>query len=181
MLTRLKRGRRLAATRCAAVAAPALALALAILAAANAAPSSTRGFTLVTAEEYRELKERASKVSPESAPPEARAFDINAPKILVDAPKPGVEQHPPLHLALRFEPAADAKIDLTSFQVIYKLGLVRMDITDRIRPFVRLTEAGVTGSSSAAIPPGTHTVIVRIRDSLRRLGEQTITFRVAPS
>jgi hypothetical protein len=158
------------------------ALALAILNSAGAGPaglSPTRGFTLVTADEYRRLKEQASKVSPESAAPQARALDIEAPKILVDSPKPGVEQHPPLRLALRFEPAADAKIDVATFQVIYKLGPIRMDITDRIRPFVTLTQAGVSGSSSTAIPAGNHTVIVRIRDTLKRLGEQTITFRVA--
>jgi hypothetical protein len=155
------------------------ALALAIFTSTNAALLPTRGFTLVTADEYRRLKEQASKVNPESVPPEARALDIEAPKILVDAPQSGVLQHPPLHLALRFEPAADAKIDLSTLQVIYKLGPIRVDITDRVRPFVTLTEAGVFGSSSTAIPAGTHTVTVRIRDTLKRLGERTITFRVA--
>jgi hypothetical protein len=155
------------------------ALALMILTSTHAAPLPSGGFTLVTADEYRRLKEQAAKVGGENAPPEARALDIEAPKILVDSPEPGVEQHTPLRLALRFEPAPDAKIDLSTFQVIYKLGPIRMDITDRVRPFVALTEAGVSGSSSTAIPPGNHTVIVRIRDTQKRLGEQTITFRLA--
>ncbi len=157
------------------------ALALTIVTSVSGAQSSPHGFTLVTADEYHQLEEQASRMSPEGVLPQPRAFDIDAPKILVDAPQAGVEQRPPLRLALRFEPAQGAKIDLASFQVIYKLGPLRKDITDRVRPFVTLTEAGVTGSSSTALPAGTHTVIVRIRDTQQRLGEQTITFRVAPS
>src|SRR6185437_3749466 len=157
--------------------AAAAALALVVFTATRAAPPPTHGFTLVTADEYLRLKEQASKLNGESALPEAKSLDLDAPKILVDEPKLGAELHAPLRLALRFEPAADAKIDLSTFQVIYKLGLIRMDITDRIKPYVSLTEAGVSGSSAAAIPAGDHTIIVRVRDTQKRLGEQTITFR----
>jgi hypothetical protein len=36
----------------------------------------------------------------------------------------------------------------------------------------------LSGESSAAIPAGEHTLIIRIRDTLNRVGEQVITFRV---
>jgi hypothetical protein len=82
-------------------------------------------------------------------------------------------------LDIRFAPASGAAIDPTSFHVIYKYGFVHKDITDRIRPFVALTDSGVTGSSTSEIPAGEHTLIFRISDTSRHVGEQTVTFHVA--
>jgi hypothetical protein len=143
---------------------------------------SRAGFTLVSADEYHQLKsvqQGSTSSNAQAEAPATKAFDINAPQIVVEAPDPRVEIRPPLRLEMRFQAAADAQIDVASFQVIYKYGLLRKDITDRIRPFVTLTPAGVSGESSAAIPAGEHTLIIRIRDTMNRPGEQVITFRVA--
>jgi hypothetical protein len=43
-------------------------------------------------------------------------------------------------------------------------------------PYVTLTASGVTGVLPANLPPGAHTVIVRIRDSRRRTSEQEVKF-----
>ena len=140
------------------------------------------GFSLVTAPEYRSLQAGAQS---SQAPPgfsreafEFKALELDAPRILIDSPDTSTGIHPPLRLELRFQPAPDAQIDVSSFQVIYKYGLIHKDITDRIRPFVTLTAAGVSGASAAAIPAGEHTLIIRIRDTHKRLGEQSITFRI---
>lgn len=137
------------------------------------------GFALVSAAEYRQLKTGdpgATRFSRESGEP--KALDLDGPQIAVQAPDPHVPVHPPFRLDLRFKPAPDAHIDASSFQVIYKYGLLRKDITERILPFVKVTPDGVSGASSAAIPAGEHTLIIRIRDSLHRSGEQEVTFRV---
>ena len=143
---------------------------------------SAPGFTLVSPEEYRELQSQqsASQAQPQPEGPtlEPKSLDMNAPQIIVEAPMPDIAIQPPLHIQLRFQPAPDAGIDVSSFQVIYKLGLLHKDITDRIVPFVTITPTGLSGVSSSALPAGEHTLILRIRDTMKRLGEQTVTFRV---
>jgi outer membrane protein OmpA-like peptidoglycan-associated protein len=145
--------------------------------------AAAKGFSLVSAAEYEQLKSGKPGITQFEAETRevAKALDLNAPQILVQSPDPRAEIHPPLKLELRFKPAADAQIDVSSFQVIYKFGLLRKDITDRILPFLSLTRDGATGASAAAIPAGEHTLIIRIRDSLHRTGEQTVTFRIGAS
>jgi hypothetical protein len=135
----------------------------------------------VSAAEYRQLKSgkpgdaQFTEEQPSTAP---KALDLDAPQIVVQEPNSRALIRPPLHLDLRFKPAPDAQIDTSSFQVVYKYGLLRKDITDRILPFLILTRDGATGASTAAIPAGEHTLIIRIRDTLKRMGEQTVTFRI---
>jgi hypothetical protein len=140
-----------------------------------------KGFTLVSEAEYRQLRSGnpgSTQFSADVPGTEPKALDLNAPQIVVQAPDSRAPIQPPLRLELRFKAAPDAQINISSFQVVYKYGLLRKDITDRIRPFVTVTRDGVTGASSAAIPAGEHTLIIRIRDTLNRSGEQTVTFRI---
>jgi hypothetical protein len=159
----------------------ALSWVIALCGAVMVCQSWGAGFSLVSEDEYRQLKseqQASARSKAEADVPVPKALDLNAPQIIVKAPDPHMEIRPPLRLEMRFQPAADAQIDVSSFQVVYKFGLLRKDITDRIRPFVTLTRTGVSGESSAAIPAGEHTLIIRIRDTLNRVGEQVITFRV---
>jgi len=146
-------------------------------AAGASGAAATKGFSLISAQEYAQLK--STPQSAQAEVPEVKSLDLNAPQIIIEAPDARADVRPPLRLDVRFKPAADAAIDVASFQVIYKFGIIRKDITDRIRPFVTLSAAGVIGSSTSAIPAGEHTLIIRIRDSLNRIGEQMVTFRVA--
>ncbi len=100
------------------------------------------------------------------------------PRIVLVSPPAHRPVRAPVRLELRFESAPGAAIDPDSFQVLYKWGFLHHDVTDRIRSFAAITAEGVIGSSSTAIPPGEHTFILRVRDTQRRLGEQTLTFRV---
>jgi hypothetical protein len=143
--------------------------------------SSAWGFTLVTAAEYQQLKTGNpgdTQFRKDVPTQEPKVLDLDVPLIVVQSPDPHAVIRPPLRLELRFKPAPAAQIDTTSFQVIYKYGPLRKDITDRILPFVKVTSDGVTGTSAAAIPAGEHTLILRIRDSQKRTGEQVVTFRV---
>jgi hypothetical protein len=105
--------------------------------------------------------------------------ELEAPRIVVEnqggAAEPATA---PAHIQIRFEPADGTQIDISSFQVLYQLGVFRKDITARILPFVTLTASGLTGVMPANLPPGTHTLIIRIRDSQRRTSEQEVKFYV---
>jgi hypothetical protein len=104
------------------------------------------------------------------------AADLDAPRIVIDAPASGAQLRAPF--VLHFEAAAGSQIDLSTFQVLYRFGLFTKDITDQIRPFVTLTPTGLTGSPPEDLQPGTHTLIIRIRDTKQREAEQTVSLRI---
>jgi hypothetical protein len=104
---------------------------------------------------------------------------LEAPQIVIENQGGAAEPvAPPEHIEIRFEPADGTQIDVSSFQVLYQFGVFRKDITERILPYVTLSAAGVTGVLPANLPPGTHTLIIRIRDSLRHTSEQEVKFCV---
>jgi hypothetical protein len=107
------------------------------------------------------------------------AAEHQAPRIVIENQN-GAEEPAtaPAHIEIRFEPADGTQIDISSFQVLYQCGVFRKDITARIMPYVSLTASGLTGVLPANLPPGTHTLIIRIRDSQQRASEQEVKFRV---
>ena len=114
-----------------------------------------------------------------SATSKTLGAELEAPRIVVEnqggAAEPATA---PAHIQIRFEPADGTQIDISSFQVLYQCGVFRKDITARIMPYVSLTASGLTGVLPANLPPGTHTLIIRIRDSQQRASEQEVKFRV---
>ena len=110
----------------------------------------------------------------------AVAADREAPQIVIENQSGAAEPAAaPAHIEIRFEPAEGTQIDVSSFQVLYQFGVFRKYITARILPYVTLTAAGVTGDVPSNLPPGTHTLIIRIRDSQRHTSEQELTFHVS--
>jgi hypothetical protein len=110
-----------------------------------------------------------------SATSKALGAEPEAPRIVIENQSGAAE---PAHIEIRFEPADGTQIDLSSFQVLYQFGVFRKDITTRILPYVTLTASGVTGVVPENLPPGTHTLIIRIRDSQQRTSEQEMKFYV---
>jgi hypothetical protein len=108
----------------------------------------------------------------------AKAAELSAPMIYVDAPVSNAPVNPPVQVALHFEAPNGSQIDVASFQVLYQFGIFKKDITKQILRFVTLTSAGLTGSTPPDLPPGVHTLIIRIRDTQHRLGEQILSLRV---
>jgi hypothetical protein len=105
----------------------------------------------------------------------ALGAELEAPRIIIEnqggAAEPAMA---PAHIEIRFEPTVGTQIDLSSFQVLYEFGVFRKDITAHILPYVTLTASGLTGVVPGNLPPGTHTLIIRIRDSQRRTSEQEV-------
>jgi hypothetical protein len=107
------------------------------------------------------------------------AAELVAPRIVIENQSDAAESATaPAHIGIRFEPAAGTQIDISSFQVLYQYGVFRKDITARILPYVTLTPSGLTGVVPPNLTPGTHTLIVRIRDSQGRTSEQEVKFHV---
>jgi hypothetical protein len=105
--------------------------------------------------------------------------ELEAPRIIIENQNGVAEPATaPAHIEIRFEPANGTQIDISSFQVLYQFGVFRKDITARILPYVTLTATGLTGVVPANLPPGSHTLIIRIRDSQRRTSEQEMKFYV---
>jgi hypothetical protein len=105
--------------------------------------------------------------------------ELVAPRIVIENQSGAAEPTTaPAHFGLRFEPADGTQIDISSFQVLYQFGFFRKDITARILPYVTLTASGLTGIVPANLPPGTHTLIVRIRDRQGHTSEREVKFHV---
>ncbi len=137
---------------------------------AHAAP-----FTLISDDEARREASAAATAPPRprSLPPPAR----DAPAIEVLAPVPeGATVSSPLRLEIAFKAPADARIVPSSFRLLY--GVLKIDLTERLQRHARLTEAGVL-IEEAAVPQGTHRVIVRVADDKGRLAERELLIRVA--
>ena len=114
-----------------------------------------------------------------TASSKALGAELEAPQIVIENQSGAAERATaPAHIEIRFEPADGTQIDISSFQVLYQFGVFRKDITARILPYVTLTASGVTGVVPPNLPPGTHTLIIRIRDSQRRTSEQEVKFYV---
>ena len=97
-------------------------------------------------------------------PPRLRMRSVAmGPKIVVLAPPANGESfvsHRPVKLHVRFETTADAPVDLQSLKVTY-LRLFGIDITDRVRPFVK--DSGID-IDNVEIPVGEHRIELEIGD-----------------
>jgi hypothetical protein len=88
----------------------------------------------------------------------------------------GETVHSPLHLQLKFQSFGGATIDLDSVRIIY-LRAPNVDLTPRIRPFVRSTGVDIP---DAELPPGEYTVRVDVKDSEGHSGTTSFVLKVVP-
>lgn len=119
---------------------------------------------LVSAEEVANDRAYAGRV-PKSPPTIAVA---GAPKIEIEQPTDlkGLSSPFPIKVAFKSEGNSDISVD--SFRILY--GMLKIDITDRVLKKTRVTKEGLE-VKEAAIPVGSHTLVMRIRDSAGREGE----------
>ena len=144
---------------------------------AGAAQAQTSGaFDLITPAEAQ----RTAKAELD-APPEIRTRQIvvskpNAPVIRVISPTaPGVAVAAPLRIEVAFTPTPGARIVPSSFRVLY--GLLKIDLTDRLRRNATDTENGVI-VDRAVVPDGQHRLILQVADDQGNTAEQELRIRV---
>ena len=159
-------------------AALALSAAL-IVTAAFLTTAAAEGFYLITPQEYARAQ-TGSRLLSGVAPPEAAAPrpPAGAPQIVVEQPERSTGLRSPLDIALRFEPAADAEVDLASLAISYRVGFWWTDITARLREHAVIEGNRVT-AEDARLPAGSHHIRVEVADTKGRKGARDIKFTVA--
>lgn len=127
---------------------------------------------LVTAEEAAVDASHANRVA-KSAPMIAA---MGAPKIEVQSPRELKGLTSPFPIKVAFRPDNNAEISVDSFRILY--GALKLDITDRVLKKTKVTKEGLD-VPQASIPPGSHTLTMRIKDSAGREGELRLGISVA--
>jgi hypothetical protein len=132
------------------------------------------GFDLVTAAEAQQAAQAEKTMKP---PVRTRSLPRpDAPAIKVVSPAPASAPVPaPLRIEVAFQPAAGAKIVPSSFRVLY--GLLKIDLTDRLRQHATVTESGVV-VDGAKVPDGQHRMFIQVADDKGNTAEQELRFRV---
>lgn len=151
---------------------PVWALLIPLLACLAACHTVNHGAVLLSADQFDANRSYVERGTVQAT----RSLDALAPRILVETPDPGAGVTPPVDVVVRFEPAADAKIDVDSLQVKYGW----FDITDTVIKSMAVSETGITGRLTV-IRAGDYALKVSIADSKKRTGYAKLDFRVAAS
>lgn len=145
-------------------------LAVVVPLAASAQPAGTNW--LVSTQEAREFKGEDGFNEPAVLRPKALvpSIDIIKPEAAAD-----LKVKAPFAINVIFRAQPDAAIDPSSFKVLY--GGLRLDITNRITKFVKITPTGFL-LDNAQIPAGKHRLVLQVQDEKQRMGERELRFQV---
>jgi hypothetical protein len=138
--------------------------------------SRAEGFELITADE---AQQEATAMA--SAPREVRTRGIvvakpGQPAIqVVSPPAAGTSVNAPVRIEVAFKPAAGTRIVPSTFRVLY--GLLKIDLTDRLKKHATVTENGVV-VDQAQMPAGQHRLILQVADDQGNTAEQELRLRV---
>jgi hypothetical protein len=136
---------------------------LAVPALVAARPARAATWTLVTEEEAAE----SARIG---LPPVSRSLGPGAaPRITVLAPPETATLRAPLTIRVEFSAAPGGRIDPDSFRALY--GMLRLDVTDRIRRHARVDGVGLV-AEGVAMPAGRHRILLSIADNHGRRGER---------
>ncbi len=154
--------------------------ALAVLALGGwlaASPSHAQGFELITpAEAQQEAQAEAKAPADEISPRLAPGPKDSVPAIKVVSPQAAESSvAAPLRIELAFKPAPGTHIVPSTFRVLY--GLLKIDLTDRLRKNATVTETGVV-VEGAQVPAGQHRLILQVGDDQGNTAEKELRIRV---
>lgn len=154
----------------------ALGLTLLLLAAVAPALAASGGFELVTPAEAQQAAQAEAASPPAPRTRSLGAVRPNQPTIQVLAPSaPGEAVSAPVRIELAFKAAPGARILPSTFRVLY--GLLKIDLTERLRKHATVTEEGVV-VDRALVPAGQHRLILQVADDQGNLAEQELRLRV---
>ena len=124
-----------------------------------------------------EVAREASHAATASDPVARAAPAPGAPQIEVRSPArlEGLKAPFPIHVEFRAREGAE--VLPSTFRVYY--GLLKLDITERVLQRARVDKSGVL-IEEAAIPAGSHRLLLQIKDSLDRVGETSLSLQVRP-
>jgi len=115
--------------------------------------------------------------------PEMRARGLTTPgqpalAIRVLAPTGSQAVSAPLRIELAFVPLPGTRVLPATFRILY--GVLKLDLTERLRRFATITEAGVV-VDQAVVPDGMHRLFVQVGDDKGNIAEQELRLRVGAS
>lgn len=117
---------------------------------------------------------RASQAAPE--PLRSRSVPApGAPRIELQAPAIDAPVKAPVNIRLAFNTESPAQARPDSFKAYY--GRLRLDITQRLLGAAKVTASGIQ-VDGAALPKGQHRLLLRLEDTLGRIGERSFEFEV---
>lgn len=148
-------------------------LALLLVASLNA-PAAAE-FTLIYPEEATAYA--AAEETPPDELLESRSFDPLDPQIIIEKPEASASYPSPIDIVIRFDCHDDAEIDLDSLKILYKKGIFKKDVTERVVKGATVTSAGID-ARGAELPTGNHSLTVSIADTRGRVGERRFKFRI---
>ena len=145
-----------------------------------AADGRAQGFDLITAAEAQDEAKAGAAAPPE--PPRTRGMPApkpGQPVIRVVTPNTeatsGGTVPAPLRIEVAFTPAPGTRIVPSTFRVLY--GLLKIDLTDRIKKNATVTETGVV-VDQAKVPAGQHRLFLTVADDQGNTAEQELRIRV---
>jgi hypothetical protein len=138
-------------------------------------PASLQGVPdgwLVTPAEAREFKGEEGFYELPALRPRALMpqIDILKPDAVAD-----MKVKAPFAISVLFKGQSDAPIDPSTFKVLY--GSFKIDITNRITKFVKVTKDGFA-LESAQIPAGKHRMTMQVMDEKQRVAERELRVEV---
>lgn len=143
----------------------------------SALDSRAEDFDLITAAEAQAEAKAAA-----TAPPETRTRSLPVPKpgqpaIKVVTPNntPSSAVNAPVRIEVSFKAASGNRIVPSTFRVLY--GLMKIDLTDRLKKHATVTETGVV-IDQAKVPAGQHRLILQVADDQGNTAEQELRLRV---
>jgi hypothetical protein len=123
-------------------------------------------------------------ITPEEAKlPASKQMQLASSRAITRGPRIEVSNlddgklHSPLHFKLRFVAFGGSSVDINTLTVTYLRGQ-NIDLTERIRPFVRSTGIDIP---DAEVPPGEHAIRVDLKDSDGRSATANFVLAVSPN
>jgi hypothetical protein len=157
----------------------ALRIAMTVLALLLAAGHSrAEGFDLITAAEAQQEAKAEAEAPPEIRPRLAPVPRKDQPAISVVSPTVATGANgvaAPVRIEVAFKAAPGTRIVPSTFRVLY--GLLKIDLTDRMRKHATVTESGVV-VERAQVPDGQHRLILQVADDQGNTAEQELRIRV---
>jgi hypothetical protein len=131
--------------------------------------ASSEPLWLVTPEEMLKSNGAKPPFYPKVVPP------LDAPVIDVITPKLDGPIGSPTPILLKFVPKVPSNVKPDSFKAYY--GSFQIDITNRLLGVAQVTAQGIN-LKEAALPKGSHKIILNVQDSEGRVGSKTIEFEI---
>jgi hypothetical protein len=100
---------------------------------------------------------------------------VPGPTVQVISPPSDVAQISPIRLILRFNAYGGTVVDKDSVRLIYEKDPL-VELTWRVSAYIEPTGINI---ENAKVPPGTHIILVRLKDSSGRVGETHFQFTIA--